>query len=204
MPLRSGQKPVRMNELLYASRATDTCLVSNLWVSFCKADLSTNPREIWMFFSRKACILIVNQKLLLSVFQFDISWSRTGSCSCHICQGNIRDAVFWPSPTKHFLASFNFIMKAWTATNSQIGTKPVSGPHPPLPLSNPHSPPPPFCHTHPSQISPSNLSEALYHDVVSFTLGDVFSDSHGMDTVASSIGSDTKQPRSQGGGQRGY
>lgn len=36
---------------------------------------------------------------------------------------------------QHFLASFNFIMKAWTATNSQIETKPVSEPRLPLPLS---------------------------------------------------------------------
>lgn len=28
-----------------------------------------------------------------------------------------------PRTTKNFPASFNFIMKAWTATNSQIGTK---------------------------------------------------------------------------------
>lgn len=55
--------------------------------------------------------------------------------SCQNCQENIRGAAFWPWPTKHFLASFNLIMKAWTATNSQIETKPVSGPRPLLPLS---------------------------------------------------------------------
>lgn len=40
-----------------------------------------------------------------------------------VCQGNIRGAVLRPRTTKNFPASFNFIMKAWTATNSQIGTK---------------------------------------------------------------------------------
>ena len=43
--------------------------------------------------------------------------------------------MFWPWPTKHFLDSFNFIMKAWTATHSKIGTKPFWVPHPALPLS---------------------------------------------------------------------
>lgn len=69
------------------------------------------------------------------MFLFDTSRSRIVSRSRQICQENIRGAVFWPWPTKHFLASFNFIMKAWTATNSQIGTKPIWGPHPLLPLS---------------------------------------------------------------------
>lgn len=90
-----------------------------------------------------ACILTRNQHLRLTWFPFDTLWSRTGSCWCQMCQGNIRGAVFWPWPTKHFFASFNFIMKAWTATNSQIGTKPVWGPHPPLPLS---TRPIPICH----------------------------------------------------------
>lgn len=60
---------------------------------------------------------------------------RSWTDSCQNCQENIRGAAFWPWPTKHFLASFNFIMKAWTATNSQIETKPVSEPRLPLPLS---------------------------------------------------------------------
>lgn len=38
------------------------------------------------------------------------------------CQGNIRGVEFRPWQTECFLASFNFIMKAWTATNSRIGT----------------------------------------------------------------------------------
>lgn len=176
--------------LVWMNDSTDTHLVSHFWkwvFVFCL----TNPEKILKVLSRKVYIPGQHQRLCLSVFQFDISWSWIGSCSCHICQGNISEAVFWPSPTKHFCASFNFIMKAWTATNSPIGTKPVSGPHPPLPLSNSQFPPPPLCLTHPSQISPSNLSEALYRDV-SFTLGDMFSDSHGMDTGASSIGTKTK------------
>ncbi len=78
------------------------------------------------------CLFTDSESEFLSELQFDTLWSRTGSCSRQICQGNIRGAVFWPWPTKHFLASFNFIMKAWTATNSQIGTKPIWGPHPPL------------------------------------------------------------------------
>lgn len=31
--------------------------------------------------------------------------------------------MFWPWLSKHFLASFNFIMKAWATTNSQFWTK---------------------------------------------------------------------------------
>lgn len=98
-----------------------------------------------MYHLNTACIGEVNQKLFFTLLLFDTSWSRTGPryCSCQSCQGNIRGSVFWPWPTKHFLASFNFIMKAWTATNSQIGTKPIWGPHPPLPLS---TRPIPICH----------------------------------------------------------
>lgn len=77
---------------------------------------------------------------LSSVFQWNIFWSSTTICLGRLCPGNIGDAVFCPWPAKHFLASFNFIMEAWTVVNSQIGTKPVWGPHPPLPLSTPPHP----------------------------------------------------------------
>lgn len=66
---------------------------------------------------------------------WNILWCRAGFFSYQNCQENIRETVFWPWPIKNFLASFNVIMKAWTATNSQIGTKPVWQPHPLLPLS---------------------------------------------------------------------
>lgn len=84
------------------------------------------PRQ-WNCSLREQCLIL------------DTWWLRFGSRSCQICQGNIRGAVFSPWLSEHFFASLNFIMKAWTATNSQLGTKPVWW----LPLS---TPPGPICH----------------------------------------------------------
>lgn len=148
MPLISGQKP-----------ATGTMLACSCIPSLFVQKTNPNKQTVNKPLV-KLTLLTHAGKTLLVPCQWNCSlqeqclildtwWLRFGSRSCQICQGNIRGAVFSPWLSEHFFASLNFIMKAWIATNSQLGTKPVWW----LPLS-----------TRPGPIGHSFFRFARYHN----------------------------------------
>lgn len=121
MPLISGQKPATWNMLACSC-------IPELLQKKKKPIRSLQSPQFWHMLGTESSypysetVPSRNNALHSTLDGWDLALAHARSV-----RGASGVLCFPPWPSEHFLASSNFIMKAWTATNSQIGTKPFWG-----------------------------------------------------------------------------